>query len=65
MFKEPITSKDDIDYDNFAYKIDPNIQELVEIAGTFASNVTNVEQDEYNYDYGLTHNWSKRNIEVR
>ena len=64
MFNEPVALKDDIDYDNFAYKIDPNIEELVEIAGTFASNVTNFEQDQYNYDYGINYNWSKRNIQV-
>ena len=57
MFNEPVSSKEDIDYDNFAYKNDPNIQEIVGIAGTFATNINNIVLNEFKYDYVLNYNW--------
>ena len=64
--KEPTATKEnDIDYGNFATVPDSENADLVDLVGAlFHSGDHNDDPNDIEYDYGASHDWSKRAIEV-
>ncbi len=60
--QEPTSQIQTINYDTFSKDLDPEIIDIVALAGTLGVHQT--DNDEFDYNIGLNYDWSKQNYQV-
>lgn len=63
---EPTSKGELIDYNNFSVLPDQDTIDLVDLANGIYTNLDEEDNDieAWNYDYGESHDWSRRKVEV-
>lgn len=62
---EPTSRMEEVNYDTFTTEVDESLQEMVELSGTIAQNVSSEEfEDEFPLDFGLNFDWCQPCVKV-